>query len=104
KLRLRLLVLTLLAIALPAMADNVTISGNVTFASLDGSSLDHDGTANGTFTVNDGYLTVLGTINCNDDGAGANSACAMKFVVSGNVVLASGSALFAENRTKGRDG
>ena len=43
----RLLVLALIALmfaALPAMADNVTISGNVTFASLDGSSLDHDGT------------------------------------------------------------
>src|SRR6266550_425543 len=96
KLRLRLLVLTLLAIALPAMADNVTISGNVTFASLDGSSLDHDGTANGTFTVNDGDLTVLGSINCNDDST--RDACAMNFAVSGNFTVASGGALYAENR------
>jgi VCBS repeat-containing protein len=90
--------------ALPAMADNVTISGNVTFASLDGSSLDHDHLANGTFTVDDGDLTVLGTINCNDDGPGNNNACAMKFAVSGNFTMAPGSALFAENRHGGGTG
>jgi len=95
----RLLVLALIALmfaALPAMADNVTISGNVTFASLDGSSLDHDGTANGTFTVNDGDLTVLGSINCNDDTT--RDACAMNFAVSGNLTVASGGGLFSENR------
>src|SRR5206468_3397794 len=73
---LLLTLITLSLFALPALADNVTISGNVTFASLDGSALDHDHTVNGVFTVNDGDLTVLGTINCNDDGPGANSACA----------------------------
>ena len=93
--------LTLLALLLtiPAFADDVTVSGNVNFSSLDGSSLDHDGAANGTFTVDDGDLTVHGTINCNDDGAGGNSACAMRFVVSGNMTVAAGGALYAENRT-----
>src|SRR6266576_7358849 len=98
------LFIALIVIGLPVYADNVTISGNVTFASLDGSSLDHDHTVNGVFTVNDGDLTVLGTINCNDDGPGANSACAMQFAVSGNLVLAPGSAIFAENRTKAGNG
>src|SRR5262249_6529815 len=98
RLRLRLLVLILFAIALPAMAHDVTISGNVTFASLDGSSLDHDGVANGVFTVNDGNLIVNGTINCNDD-SGSASACNMSFVVSGDVTINSGGALYAENRT-----
>src|SRR6059058_2206429 len=80
RLRVRLFLLILLAAALPAMADNVVISGNVTFAALDGSSLDHDGLANGTFTVNDGDLTVLGSINCNDDTT--RDACSMNFAVS----------------------
>ncbi|MEA2568913.1 MAG: hypothetical protein QOI24_914 [Acidobacteriota bacterium] len=103
----RLFLFAILAVAFfafPAFADDVTISGNVTFASLDGSVLDHDHVVNGVFTVNDGNLTVLGTINCNDTGAGANSACAMNFAVSGNVLLARGSALFAENRTKEGNG
>src|SRR5258706_11156390 len=95
---------TLSLFAFSAVADDVTISGNVTFASLDGSALDHDHTVNGVFTVNDGDLTVLGTINCNDTGAGANSACAMQFAVSGNLVLAPGSAIYAENRSSGGNG
>ena len=102
--RLSWLVVLLLALSVPAYADNVTVSGNVNFSSLDGSALDHDGSANGTFTVNDGDLTVTGNINCNDSGPGNASACAMAFDVSGNVTLASGSALFAENRTGGGNG
>jgi large repetitive protein len=94
--RLLLLLFVLTALAMPALAD-VTISGTTSFASLDGSALDDDHAVNGVFTVN-GNLTVLGTINCNDDGAGSNSACPMQFVVSGNFVMASGSALYAENR------
>src|SRR5438876_5186158 len=94
--RLWLVSLLLGVLALPTFADNVTVSGNVTFASLDGSSLDHDGMANGTFTVNDGDLTVLGSINCNDDAT--RDACAMNFAVSGNFTIASGGALYAENR------
>ena len=96
-LRLRLFVLILFAIALPAMAHDVTVTGNVTFASLDGSSLDHDGTANGVFTVNDGNLIVNGTINCNDDST--TSTCNMSFVVSGDMTINSGGALYAENRS-----
>jgi hypothetical protein len=99
RLRLHLLLLVLFAIAaVPAMAHDVTISGNVTFASLDGSSLDHDGVVNGVFTVNDGNLIVNGTINCNDD-SGSDSACNMSFVVSGDVIINSGGGIFAENRT-----
>src|SRR6266550_6243098 len=90
------LFIALIVIGLPVYADNVTISGNVTFASLDGSSLDHDGTVNGTFTVNDGDLTVLGSINCNDDST--RDACSMNFVVSGNLTVQSGGAIYAENR------
>ncbi|HYC60233.1 MAG TPA: Ig-like domain-containing protein, partial [Thermoanaerobaculia bacterium] len=90
--------------ALPTFADDVTISGTTTFAAIDGSSLDHDGAANGVFTVDDGDLTVLGTINCNDTGAGNNSACAMSFAVSGDFLLASGAAIYAENRSGGGSG
>ena len=82
-----------LAFAIPAFGD-VTISGTTNFSSLDGSAQDDDHIVNGVFTVN-GNLTVLGTINCNDTGPGANSACPMQFVVSGNLTLASGSAIFA---------
>src|SRR5437763_11065026 len=93
----------LFAFALPAFATNVTVNGTTNFSSLDGSVDDQDHLVNGTFTVN-GDLIVNGTINCNDDGAGANSACAMQFAVSGNLFLNAGSAVFAENRTKGGNG
>src|SRR5437016_2565865 len=53
-----------------ALAANVTISGTTTFAAIDGGVDDEDHVANGVFTVT-GNLTVNGTINCNDDGAGA---------------------------------
>jgi len=96
-----LFVLLLIA-ALPVAAD-VTVSGTTNFSSLDGSAQDDDHTVNGVFTVNSN-LTVLGTINCNDDGPGSNSACAMQFAVSGNLVLAPGSAIFAENRSRSGNG
>ncbi|HYI11937.1 MAG TPA: Ig-like domain-containing protein [Thermoanaerobaculia bacterium] len=103
--RLWAVILVALALAaMPVFADNVTVSGNVSFASLDGSALDHDGATNGTFTVDDGDLTFLGTVNCNDSGPGNNSACAMRFAVSGNVVIEAGAALYAENRTGGGSG
>src|SRR5262249_52791767 len=89
--RFCLVTLFLCLLALPAWAHDVTITGNVTFASLDGSSLDHDGLANGTFTVSDGNLIVNGTINCNDDVAA--SACNMGFNVSGDVIINSGGGL-----------
>jgi len=95
-------ILTAIVLAIPAFGD-VTISGTTTFAALDGSAQDDDHVANGTFTVNSN-LTVLGTINCNDEGAGANSACPMQFVVTGNVTLAPGSAIFAENRSHSGNG
>jgi VCBS repeat-containing protein len=100
--RFLLLLVTILALTLPAMADDVTISGTVNFSALDGSSLDHDGAANGTFTVNDGDLTVLGTINCND--VSSSNACAMNFAVSGDFTMQPGSAIYAENRTGGGQG
>ncbi|HVR39157.1 MAG TPA: Ig-like domain-containing protein, partial [Thermoanaerobaculia bacterium] len=103
-LRVFAIVIATLLFAIPMFADNVTVSGNVQFSALDGSSLDHDGSANGTFTVSDGDLNVLGTINCNDDGAGNNSACAMRFAVSGNLDVASTGAIYAENRTGGGNG
>ncbi|HEX6085898.1 MAG TPA: tandem-95 repeat protein [Thermoanaerobaculia bacterium] len=76
----------------------MTITGTQTFASLDGSASDHDGSANGVFTVNDGDLTVNGVVNCNDDGGGDN-ACSMAFAVSGDLTIGSGGALYAENRS-----
>ena len=91
--------LVIIAFAPPADADDVTIGGNVSFSALDGSVLDHDGLTNGVFTVSDGNLTVLGTVNCNDDGPGNASACSMRFVVSGNMTILGGGALHAENRT-----
>ncbi|MCU1230398.1 MAG: outer rane adhesin like protein, partial [Acidobacteria bacterium] len=103
----RLFLFAILAIAffaLPAFADNVTISGTVTFASLDGSALDHDHSANGVFTVDDGNLTIQGSVNCNDTGSGNNSACSMAFATSGNFTMNAGSSLFAENRVGGGNG
>ncbi len=80
-----------------ALAANVTISGTTTFAAIDGGVDDEDHVANGVFTVT-GNLTVNGTISCNDTGAGNASACPMQFVVGGNLLLATGSGVFAENR------
>ncbi|HEX8409197.1 MAG TPA: tandem-95 repeat protein [Thermoanaerobaculia bacterium] len=86
-------------IAVPVLAHDVTISGTNSFASLDGSSSDHDGAANGVFTVNDGNLAVTGIINCNDDTGASDSACSMAFAVSGNMSVNAGGALYAENRS-----
>jgi len=94
---LPLFVIALFAFALPALASNVTINGTANFSSLDGSVDDQDHVVNGIFTVA-GDLIVNGTINCNDEGAGSNSACSMRFDVSGNVVMNAGSGMFAENR------
>src|SRR5688572_23403514 len=88
KYRLAAVALAIFALAAPLFADNVTISGTTTFAALDGSSLDHDGVSNGTFTVD----------------AGNHSACPMHFVVSGNFLLESGAGIFAENRNGGGSG
>jgi hypothetical protein len=76
------------------------ISGTSTFQALDGSALDHDGVANGVFTVSDGNLVIAGTVNCNDDST--TSACAMAFSASGDIVV--NGSLFAENRTGGGTG
>lgn len=84
-------------------AHDVTISGVQSFASLDGSASDHDGAADGVFTVDDGNLVVNGIVNCNDDSGGDN-ACAMAFVVSGNLTVGTSGALYAENRSGGGTG
>src|SRR5436305_248515 len=97
------LAFSLALVPMYALAANVTISGTTAFAAIDGGVDDEDHVANGVFTVT-GNLTVNGTINCNDDGAGANSACPMQFMVGGNLVLNAGSAIFAENRTKAGNG
>ena len=93
-----LLSLFVLALAPAAFAHDITITGTQSFASLDGSSSDHDGVANGVFSVSDGNLVVNGVVNCNDDGVSPN-ACAMAFAVSGNMTINSGGALYAENRS-----
>jgi methionine-rich copper-binding protein CopC len=98
------LCLALLFLAPALFAHDVTISGTQTFASLDGSSSDHDGAVNGVFTVNDGNLTVSGSVTCIDTGSSSNSACAMAFSVSGNMTVSSGASLYAENRTGGGTG
>lgn len=98
-LSVRLLLSFLVLLVSPALlAHDVTLTGTQSFASLDGSSNDHDGTVNGVFTVSDGNLTVNGVVNCNDT-SGSGSACAMSFNVSGNLTINSGGALYAENRT-----
>ncbi|HYC92389.1 MAG TPA: Ig-like domain-containing protein [Thermoanaerobaculia bacterium] len=86
------------------MAHDVTITGTNTFASLDGSSSDHDGAANGVFTVNDGNLVVNGVVNCNDDTGASDSACAMAFAIGGNMSVNAGGALYAENRSGSGNG
>ncbi len=96
--------LSVLAFAPFVLAHDITLSGTSSFAALDGSASDHDGTANGVFTVSDGDLVVNGTVNCNDDGPGSNSACAMTFAVSGDMTINSGGALYAENRNAGGAG
>jgi Big-like domain-containing protein len=95
--------LNVLLFSFAALANDVTISGTTTFGALDGGADDEDHVANGVFTVT-GNLIINGTINCNDDGPGANSACPMSFSVGNNLVLNTGSAVFAENRTKAGNG
>ncbi len=96
-LSVRLLLSFLVLIIVPtAFAHDITISGTTTFAALDGGSSDHDGANNGVFTVNDGNLTINGTVNCNDGLIGG--PCAMTFNVSGNMTLNAGSALYSEDR------
>lgn len=92
-----LLSLSPLLMVFPALAHDVTLSGTSSFASLDGSSADHDGSTNGVFTVSDGNLIVNGVVDCNDDTT--TSACGMAFNVSGNLTVNTTGALYAENRT-----
>jgi hypothetical protein len=102
-LSVRLLLSFLALILVPtAFAHDVTLTGTNTFAALDGSSSDHDGSANGVFTVSDGNLIVNGIVNCNDDTT--TSACAMAFNVSGNMSVNTGGALYAENRSGSGNG
>ena len=60
-LSVRLLLSFLTLILVPtALAHDITLTGTSTFAALDGSSSDHDGSANGVFTVDD-------LLNCTRD-------------------------------------
>ena len=93
-----LVVLCLFFVPSVLLAHGVTVSSPTSFASLDGSADDHDGVVNGVFTVSDGDLTISAAVDCNDD-SGRESACAMAFNVSGDLVVAGGGALYAENRT-----
>jgi hypothetical protein len=104
-LSLRSLLLSVVTFAsLSVLAHDVTLTGTQNFSALDGSAVDHDGSVNGVFTVNDGNLVVNGTVNCNDDGPGNNSACSMVFAVSGDMTVNSGGALYAENRSGSGNG
>ncbi len=97
-LSVRLLLSFLTLVLVPAaFAHDVTLTGTNSFASLDGSSSDHDGAVNGVFTVSDGNLIVNGVVNCNDDST--ESACSMAFHVSGDLSVHPGGALYAENRS-----
>jgi VCBS repeat-containing protein len=89
-----------------ASADDVTLTGTISFNSLDGSAEDHDGAVNGVFTVNDGDLVVEGTVQCNDDPplSGNAGACAIAINVSGDLTVEAGGAIFAENRLGGGAG
>jgi hypothetical protein len=84
----------------PAQAHDVLIpAGVVRFADLDGSPEDHDGLADGVFSVDDGNLSIEGTITCDDAAplAAAASACAIRLNVSGHVLLGSRATLLARN-------
>jgi VCBS repeat-containing protein len=89
-----------------ASADDVTLTGTISFNSLDGSAEDHDGAVNGVFTVNDGDLVIEGTVQCNDDPplSGNAGACAIAINVSGDLTVEAGGAIFAENRLGGGAG
>ena len=101
---LSLFALVGLSLSTPVAADDVSVGGDVTFASLDGSAADHDGAADGVFTVDDGSLFVTGTIRCDDEGPGSASACPMVFDVTGDLVVEAGGALRAQNHTGPGDG
>src|SRR5262245_56295178 len=108
RLRQKLLCIVAILIALTSRssAHDVMLTGNLPFSTIDGGPMDHDGVKNGVFTVNDGNLTIAGTVSCNDDAPMApnNGACHMAFNVSGDVMLASGAALVAENRKANGNG
>ncbi|HSK80626.1 MAG TPA: hypothetical protein VLQ45_29500, partial [Thermoanaerobaculia bacterium] len=104
KIRAKILVavfmLSWIVLATPVFADDVTLTGTLSFGTLDGSAQDHDGAVNGVFTVNDGDLMIGGTVQCNDDpplpqNAGA---CPISINVSGDLIVEAGGAIFAENR------
>lgn len=80
-------------------AGDLTITLPSTFASLDGSASDADGTVNGVLTVN-GNLTIAsgGSITCNDPSApSTDSACPIRLAVSGNMEIQAGGSILAEN-------
>ena len=92
--------LTFTALSGAATADDLLLSGVVAFGELDGSSDDHDGAADGVFTVDDGNLVIAGTVQCSDGPPlpGNASACPIRISVSGDLVVEAGGALVAENR------
>ena len=94
------------AVAGPTLADDETIAGANTFASLDGlAGVDDDGVANGVLTITGNLILAFGaTITCNDTGASGNSACDISIHVTGDLVMRAGSAILAENTNNGGSG
>src|SRR4030095_17134415 len=97
----RSLLVLLLALMTPALGfgHDVTLTGTISFSSLDGSADDHDGAVNGVFTVNDGNLVIAGTVQCNDDPPLPlnAAACPIAMAVSGNLTVEAGGATLDEN-------
>lgn len=97
---IRVAILTTTLFPAVLLADDVHLGGTISFAAIDGSAQDHDGLADGVFSVDDGNLVIGGIVQCNDDAplAGSAGACGMRFSVSGDLVLDPGAQLLAENR------
>jgi hypothetical protein len=86
-------------------ADDVTLTGTISFNALDGSAEDHD-EEDGVFTVDDGDLVIKGIVQCNDDPPlpGNAGACRIVIKVSGDLIVEEGGGIFAENRQGGGAG
>src|SRR3990170_76139 len=94
------------AVAGPTLADDETIAGANTFASLDGlAGVDDDASADGVLTIT-GDLTLANgaSITCNDTGSSGASACDITIHVTGDMIMQADSAILAENTNNGGSG